>query len=1086
MVLIIVSAIAVVVVSYLMLIRHETRISGYEVEQVRADLAAKAAFEEAKSLLVANCADDHYLITALTNASGVRSENGVEMPWRYTFLSHPNAELLDHVPLFSGGRQQRVPMPKVSAQSTESLATAPLGQPLVTFLDGVEMIETIETFGLSHSIEGRWVPENREVPVGLIDMPDGDGAGEKKYHVRYAYWIEDLQGYPNLDVGGLWTDFHESDSGDGQRTFDQIRLGYGVGDMRSLADLIPQGGGARVELAAGSSEYGYQFPRAFRGQRLFDQIAPGLSPREMHVYPWESSAGQLAEHPFAQAAHLASSRQFVPTGVENRFVVGLKPYLERPMIPFGHDYKDAGKTRTNLNRLVADRLVSSTGGDGGIVETIRRNLPDFADERRGAFPVEEDYLATLAANMIDYADADNTPSLASNASHTGQTFRGIDSYPVVNEFFVKFSYEGYEIAGGDFKVTFKATPWVEFWNPSNRHLQMQGLRLKFRIIERLQFDGPGFGNVHRLDGMENPAINSDGAFDNPISVGMEPNEFRVVEFGDIEWQFLVDRKGTQSFQIVPGIYNLSSSGTKRGTSRAHYELYWNGEKIDSSGRAFPGDRATPPEHGFFLLPLVDGKLGSSLEPSDMQSNGDAQVQTGEYMIRATAAGLGTSKGSPNGSHFGDSWMSYYSAGTQEHEYYTRDASPGGRNYRFDKVEAPARTDVFRDQQRFLDWPDRGYESAPPPAPAKKSTVLPVAVAPAPLEPAFAPWRISNLGRYFSLSELGNIHDPHMWRGQATAELSNYARNPVSMMRYDRMIDGQPLKKNLVWDLPAGNDPKYESVEDAQFGGGSTLRIGRREFSLFDRNGLRASQLLDLFHVGEAGTNLPFGSLGPDHRFTPDDSADSYRAYDPRDHQPPPTAPDADTALERPYSDVYPPELHAQGDFRRVYGHLNLNATPSAIEIEALLRGPFTSSDILAERTGPGQVNYTRPTDVATLEKSLDSEAVGRVAERLFRLRPFYSPSHIARVLGELLEEEDALPDFYNDAEAEETFARLYNATTLSSRHFRIFAYGEVTDPSGQIAVGRSIRVYEVYLRANRDSAGEIVNTACEVLSVREL
>jgi len=1100
-VLVIISAIAVVVVSYLALIRHETQLSGYELEGLRADLAAKAALEDAKNLLLSQTGDDHYLISSLSKPSGLRSEDGDEMPWRYTFASQPSAEKLLHVPLFSGGERQQMAMPEVSAAETQALVAGPISPPVANFRSGIETTNAIETFGLSHLVDGRWVAENREVPVGLIEVPPTNS--DDKFRTRYAYWIEDLQGYPNLDVGGLWTDHYESESDEGERSYDQIRLGYGVHDKRRLIGSSASDEGVRIELPESGGKYGYQFPGSFRGQRMFDQIAPGLSPREMHLYPWSSSAGAIADHPFADVAQLSSSRQsFIASSAvsgarENRFVVGLKPYRERAMIPFGHNYEDEGGPRYNLNQLLADRALSDSSGDGGIVEIIERNLPDFDDERRGGFPLEEDYLATLAASMIDYADGDSQPALPANTDNSGQVFRGIDSYPVINEFFVRFEYVGYEVEGTNFNVRFRATPWVEFWNSSNRPVEMHRLRLKFRILERMQFDGPGFNNTHRLEGMENPAITEESkkAYeDNPVSVVMIPNQFLITKFPDVEWEFKVDRKGTQTFQITPGVYNLSSSGTKRGKSRGHYELYWEDEegarhKIDQSGRAYPGDDTTPPEHGFFFLPLVDGRLGSSLEPSDMETNGDAQLQTGEYMIRATAPGMGTSKGSPDGSHFGDSWMSYYSAGTQEHEYYTRDASPGGRNFRFDKVEAPSRIDVFRDQQNIINWPDRGYESEPPPAPPRDSTVMPDAVPPAPdfaEQVNFAPWRISNLGRLYSLTELGNIHDPHMWRGEAKAEASKYYRNPVSMMRYDRVVSGEPLKKNAVWDLADETNSNFQSELDSQFGGGSTLRIGRREFALFDRDGVRASQLLDLFHVGEPGTNLPFGLFDASGEFIVDDSADAYAAYDPRDHQPPPAAPDEAQASSRPFRDIYATDLHAQGKFRRVLGHLNLNAVPTAFEIEALIRGPFASSDILAQKIGPGEMVYSQPVDEKVLEKSLDSEAVSRTAERLIKLRPFYSPSHFARVLGHLIDEEDALPDYHNDAEAEETFARVFNTTTLSSRHFRIFTYGEVTDRAGDVVLGRARRVYEVFLRPVRDDDGEIDNVECEVLSVREL
>lgn len=103
-----------------------------------------------------------------------------------------------------------------------------------------------------------------------------------------------------------------------------------------------------------------------------------------------------------------------------------------------------------------------------------------------------------------------------------------------------------------------------------------------------------------------------------------------------------------------------------------------------------------------------------------------------------------------------------------------------------------------------------------------------------------------------------------------------------------------------------------------------------------------------------------------------------------------------------------------------------------------------------------------------------------------RARPFYSPSHLARVLSELIDRHDALPDHHNDAEAEETFARLFNTTTFSSRHFRIHTAAEVYHAGSGEIVGRSGAVREVFLRSERDSDGKIVRSIPEILSTRLL
>ena len=76
------------------------------------------------------------------------------------------------------------------------------------------------------------------------------------------------------------------------------------------------------------------------------------------------------------------------------------------------------------------------------------------------------------------------------------------------------------------------------------------------------------------------------------------------------------------------------------------------------------------------------------------------------------------------------------------------------------------------------------------------------------QPERAPAVISNTGRYHSLCELGNIYDPAQWSDV-------HSRNATA---------------------------------SSKAGGGFSLAIGRPEFLVFDTEGKRAAQLLDLFAI----------------------------------------------------------------------------------------------------------------------------------------------------------------------------------------------------------------------------------------------
>ncbi len=630
------------------------------------------------------------------------------------------------------------------------------------------------------------------------------------------------------------------------------------------------------------------------------------------------------------------------------------------------------------------------------------------------------------------------PDNTSNAN--GRDFRGVDGYAPVNELYVRFEYRGYEDHPAEWRIVFVATVFAEFWNPFDREVRLGGAKLKFRFVEPIGFKANA--RVHRI---EEAHLDRDEPFETGASFAVAPNGHHVQCFGELRLKVPVPKAGSGPMAF-PVVQDLRAALSNRADTRAHYELWLDGRPVDSSGRRGSAESV---DYGFFF---------PRHEPF---------LTPGSYFLRlapGNGAVLGYGFNAGNGSHLGDPWMGYYSRSTIESAPYRFKASPGARNYDRDKVKS-SRPDWFKDQTRVRAWPDRGYDTSARPGPTS-DTMPPDSPAfrfvP---EPAFAPWRLSQLGVFHSVTELGHLHDPAMWTyGPPAGADSVLARQ--STQRYDRLRD--------TWLRGIREDAAASAI----WGGGNTLRIGRPEHPRFDRPGMRASQWLDLFHTGFAGTNL-----GP---VDPAEAARLYRHHDPGDHQPPPAAPDPAAATGEPYALLYDPVLHAQGDYQLVHGQLNLNTAPTRFEIETLLRGPSASSDLRLASDHFATPAYDREGDTGILRSALNEAAIPRVAEGLMRVRPFYSPSHLARVFSELLERHGALPDHHNDAEAEEPFARLSNATTFSSRHFRIHTAAEVYHRETGEVVGRARRVHEVFLRPVRDARGAIERVVAETVSTREL
>lgn len=1018
--LVLVAAIALVVVSLFAIARQEVSLSGATAMAVRADFAEGAAFAEAGALLRSLTANDRYLVTLAHHGGGAAG------PARYTFVSTPDATGIVHTPLFAGGQERRDDLPDLDAMATADLAVAAVIAPSVAFSGPLrnDAILLPRFTGLGE--DGSPVEENPRPELGFVEMPALSGT---PWRSRYTYWIEDLEGCPNLDLVNARHGPHPEAA---------LWLGYGPHDSRLSAEApLPLAGNAGIS---------YHFPAAHRGQRLSGQIAPGLSPREIALREWTIPGFPPERHPYREAERLSLERHWIagsrhpsignPHREPGRFASGLLPYRTVPLVPYGHGYPDEGQPRYNLNVLVAAR-------DIGIADIVARNLPEF-EQRKGGFPVDEDYLATLAANAIDYADGDGHPSLPGNTVNAnGRVFRGVDAYCPVNEFFVKFEYVGYEADGSTDRIVFEATPYAEFWNPSNRPAAMENLRLRFRFLERFRF---------KANSVWHETSDAARVLDEPfpatggLSVTVPPNHYHVVRFGRIRWEVPIPRPPLVAFPIVQDLRGVANVSV-----RAHYELYLGDDLVDRCGRPDPADLPSTPKHGFHF------------------TRHQPVIVPGESFMRLAVPNLVAEEfgaiPKPVGSHLGDPWMPWYSRGTAEDALYRLKASPGFRNYDHDKV-TPSQPDRFKDQTRVRDWPDRGYDSALGTAAPHSDAEAPDAFnqPPVPESEAFAPWRLSNLGRFHSVTELGNLHDPVMWVPvPADPSLGFSVTKPTTHLF-------GTLRNTSLESLPPTAEP------GTIWGGGNTLRIGRPEHERFDQPGMRASQWLDLFHTGFAGTNL-----GPDGAIA---AADLYRHHDPRDHQPPPAAADPVESTTLPSSLLYDPDLHAQGRYVLVHGHLNLNTAPTRFEIETLLRGPSASCDIRLKADRHDTPDYEREGEIGTLRSALREDSIPLVAEGLLKARPFLGPSHLARVLSEQIRRHDALPEHHNDAEAEEPFARVLNATTLSSRHFRIHTAAEVYHATTGEVAGRSRRVREVFLRPIRDPAGGIERVQLETLDSR--
>jgi hypothetical protein len=155
----------------------------------------------------------------------------------------------------------------------------------------------------------------------------------------------------------------------------------------------------------------------------------------------------------------------------------------------------------------------------------------------------------------------------------------------------------------------------------------------------------------------------------------------------------------------------------------------------------------------------------------------------------------------------------------------------------------------------------------------------------------------------------------------------------------------------------------------------------------------------------------------------------------------------------------------EGNLIEIRGHVNLN-TASREVLRALAAGQLAQDPLLAttatslqHQGAPLMAPATTKTTLYAPSTSFKTEA-DRIADALIRARPFASPSEIARVKGadgafvfgnpDLYQNGGQLPANtrlqWTDSAAEEVFARVYEASTVRSRNFRVWVVGQALAP----------------------------------------
>ena len=488
-VIIVVAAMLILAIGILLISGVERITTHATTDSQRAEFAARAAVEDFRGLIHREATNDDFIIIQSVPIAPI-TEGSRSAPQLFLVRGKPSKEsfIYRYIPLFS--TTKLIP---------DHVKCKP---PLIE-----ELIEEKS----NEMIEFMTVPYYGKVKVSWMPIHDDQG----KIVSRYAYWIEDLQSRLDPVKVGNEKGLNRSHSRE-IWPFPAPGLNSATeSQSEPMLDQIPL---YAVDPSATSTDQGQLGKTLVKNRSL--QISPeSLLAAAGFIAPIERiknvSDGMLGDLVDEKAK-----------AVEKALVTELSSYKEQPLLPFseGINPASAGMPKLNLNKLL------ETGGNAAVDQMasfIAKALPHF-EERKGGFP--DDYLKTLAANAFDYADKD------SNSTTDGKDYRGVDSYPLVSEFLMRFRLESVSKIGANTIVEIIATTYVELWNMTNHSVSGNA-----EFTHDTKYKSADGGGVIDLADMSStkPDLKKEGnSYWFPSkNVTLNPNQYLLINCGEIRYKF---------------------------------------------------------------------------------------------------------------------------------------------------------------------------------------------------------------------------------------------------------------------------------------------------------------------------------------------------------------------------------------------------------------------------------------------------------------------------------------------------------------------------------------------------------------------
>ena len=320
-----------------------------------------------------------------------------------------------------------------------------------------------------------------------------------------------------------------------------VRIAWFTEDLEGLIDAERMGGLTTRPSGTNSEEISLSSATGTNGA-LLSSVATFTNNRKSYISYGLLSSASNGWSDVTNARYFASGlRSWMNTNA-----AGTTPNGAVAWIPVGipisgsatdsRGYTNQGYTKLNLNNLVSGTPASAVAD---IAATITNNLPNFTNRAGGMSGPT--YVSNIAANIVDLFDTDNF------ATTVGNSVRGVDSYPFVNEIWDRVELKNINVntsvpTNWVVKYDLEITTWMELWNMSSQPVTNGSMRIFYRNREVLTNRTSGANDIpvsftNALNYTTNLSWNfttnslpTDPAISDLTNSRISPNSFHMVSF----------------------------------------------------------------------------------------------------------------------------------------------------------------------------------------------------------------------------------------------------------------------------------------------------------------------------------------------------------------------------------------------------------------------------------------------------------------------------------------------------------------------------------------------------------------------------